>query len=404
MMIRRFLCLILLLLCPALALAEMNADYEPYTFPLKVNAKWYTGKAAIRAEDGTICLPLDALSLALGIDLPAASGDAVSFNGQTLDAGAFVSFGGSLYAQPETLKALSLNVYMNGESISYIDNFKALDYTWAQGNRVVAHALGGYENSAYVNSREAFLHNYERGYRVFEVDFLLSADEIPVAAHEWRDVYLMQYRDRAEGDEPYPPLTVEEFTGEYLLESQTGMTIDDVVQLMIEYPDIYMVTDTKETLETGLLIVFEEIIAAAEYYDPAVLDRFIPQIYNFDMYDPLFELYDWKSAIFTMYRVGSSVSPADVFDFTYQRGIKAITAPSNRSPNDFCAAVLESGGYVYLHTYNTLGEIDRLAKRSDIYGVYSDFLDPHVFDGMPVPLVIPQDALDAEAASAEYAE
>ena len=151
-----------------------------------------------------------------------------------------------------------------------------------------------------------------------------------------------------------------------------------------------------------MLIIFEEIIAAAEYYDPSVLGRIIPQIYNFDMYDPLFELYDWKSTVFTMYRIGSSTSPADVFDFTYQRGIKAITVPYNRSPNDFCAAVLESGGYVYLHTYNTLAEVDRLVRNREIYGLYSDFLDPHVLDGMSVPLVIPQDALDAEAASSEY--
>lgn len=393
------LCLALVCICLLPGLFNEQPVFQSYAFPLKVNAVWYTGKSPVLGEDGTIYLPLNSLSKMLDIAPPAQESGSASFNGYAITAGkdGVISCDGALYASMDALRALGLNAYYNQDSVSYVDNFVSLDYTWAENNRTVAHAMGGYDGHTYINSLEAFLYNYELGHRVFEVDFRISADNVLVAAHEWRDVYLMQYRAHASEEYPYPPLTVEEFTGEYLLESQTALTIDNVVELMIEYPDIYIITDTKETMDTNLMYVFEEIVSAAEYYDPSILNRIIPQIYSFDMYQPLFELYDWKSAIFTMYQIGSSISPSEVFDFTYSHGIKAITAPFNKSPGDFCRSIDETGGYVYLHTYNTLTDIASLAKSRSIYGVYTDFLPPDALDGFPDPLVIPQEAIDAEA-------
>lgn len=394
------LCLVLVGICVLPNLLEKQPAYQAYSFPLKVNNVWYQNESPVRREDGSIYLPLDALSGMLGIASPARDGRSASFIGQTITEGegGVISHNGVLYASTDTLSSLGLNVYLNLDSVSYVDNFTSFDYTWADNNRVVAHAMGGYDGYAYTNSLEAFLYNYELGHRVFEVDFAISADDVLIAAHQWPDVYLMQYRDPVivEEKETYPPLTVEEFTGEYFYEKQTPLTIDNVIELMIEYPDIYVVTDTKENMDGDLMYVFEEIIAAAEYYDPSVLDRIIPQLYTFDMYDPLFELYDWKSLILTLYRIGD-FHPSRVFDFAYRHGIKAITAPAGRSPAEFSQQILETGGYLYLHTYNTLAMLDPLAKTRSIYGVYTDYLTPDTFDDLPVPISIPQELLDAEA-------
>ena len=54
-----------------------------------------------------------------------------------------------------------------------------------EAHKVVAHAMGGINGYAYTNAWEAFVANYERGTRVFEVDFLLSKDDQLVARHEW---------------------------------------------------------------------------------------------------------------------------------------------------------------------------------------------------------------------------
>lgn len=385
---------------------ESQPVYHAYTHPFKVNNVWYNGASPLAGEDGTLYYPLSDLAGMLGIKGAALDKSSFVFGDYTLtekDDGVLFR-DGAWYASASRLEQCGLNLYINDHSVSYIDNFKSLDYTWAEHNRIVAHAMGGYDGHAYTNSLDAFLYNYELGHRVFEVDFLMSADNVLLAAHEWSDVYHMQYLESADPQNPHPPLTVDEFTGAYLYESLTPLTVDDVIQLMIDYPDIYIVTDSKEEFGDALMAAFEEIISAAEYYDPSVLDRIIPQIYSIQMYEPLFELYDWKSAIFTMYRVSSSTPVDDIFDFTYRHGIKAITAPSGRSPSDFCQKIHESGGYLYLHTYSDLASIEQLTRTRMIHGVYTDFLAPDAFDSMPDPLVIPQEAIDAEAArSAENA-
>lgn len=52
-------------------------------------------------------------------------------------------------------------------------------------HRVIAHAMGGINDKAYTNTKDAFIANYEQGTRIFEADLLLTSDEQLVARHEW---------------------------------------------------------------------------------------------------------------------------------------------------------------------------------------------------------------------------
>ena len=49
----------------------------------------------------------------------------------------------------------------------------------------VAHAMGGIDGRLYTNTREAFLQNYSRGFRVFELDLAMTTDSALVLAHDW---------------------------------------------------------------------------------------------------------------------------------------------------------------------------------------------------------------------------
>lgn len=53
---------------------------------------------------------------------------------------------------------------------------------------MVAHVLGGIDDKAYTNSKEALLYNYNLGHRAFEVDFSITSDEKLVCAHDWEHV------------------------------------------------------------------------------------------------------------------------------------------------------------------------------------------------------------------------
>lgn len=51
--------------------------------------------------------------------------------------------------------------------------------------RLIAHAMGSIRDQPYTNAYEAMIANYEKGTRVFEIDFMLTSDRKAVARHEW---------------------------------------------------------------------------------------------------------------------------------------------------------------------------------------------------------------------------
>jgi len=108
---------------------------------------------------------------------------------------------------------------------------RELDYAWASENRFIAHALGGIEGFAYTNSKEAFIKNYAAGHRVFEVDMIFTADERLVCSHDWNTY-------------GSPPNHLE-FLNTKIQGKFTPLALMDVLVLLCDYPDAYLVTDTK---------------------------------------------------------------------------------------------------------------------------------------------------------------
>ena len=56
---------------------------------------------------------------------------------------------------------------------------------WYEQNRLVAHALGAIEDKKETNSKEAFIHSWENGYKVLEADFSLTSDGVVVVRHDF---------------------------------------------------------------------------------------------------------------------------------------------------------------------------------------------------------------------------
>ena len=57
---------------------------------------------------------------------------------------------------------------------------------WVTSNPLIAHAFGGIDDKTYTNSLEAFQTNYDKGFRVFEVDLILTSDGGLAARHDWQ--------------------------------------------------------------------------------------------------------------------------------------------------------------------------------------------------------------------------
>lgn len=80
-----------------------------------------------------------------------------------------------------TIIVCSYFYFEKGSITNQLDYF---DYARDQ-NRFIAHAGGRIDGKNYTNSLEALNLNYERGFRLFELDIIQTSDGHYVAAHDW---------------------------------------------------------------------------------------------------------------------------------------------------------------------------------------------------------------------------
>jgi phosphoglycerol transferase MdoB-like AlkP superfamily enzyme/glycerophosphoryl diester phosphodiesterase len=240
---------------------------------------------------------------------------------------------------------------------------------WKHG--LIAHAMGGTEDGhTYTNSLEAFEENYAKGHRLFEVDLVLTRENILVARHDWlASTAAALEQESWNGDEPWP---YEMFINTKINRKYTPLSFSDIVNLMIEYPDIYIITDTKSVDSGEIRRQFQAIVEAANE-DAALLDRIIPQYYSPEMYYVVSEIYPFKNGLYTLYMTYDS--DQQIIDFMNQNSIEVVTIPTYRISQSFMENLLDHDKVVFVHTIND----QRLAQDLldvGVYGLYTDFLVP----------------------------
>lgn len=219
------------------------------------------------------------------------------------------------------------------------------DYSWIKGHKYVAHAFGAKGTKTYTNSLEAFNYNYDLGHRVFEVDFDLTNDNKTICCHDeewWRYI-----TNNENSDVEY---SYEVFKNTPLFTDYTPLDYMDIVNLLNEYPDIYIITDTKYSDELSVYKEFSQIVDYAKAVNPEVLDRIIPQIYTKEMLEYVMDVYNFKSIIFTLYQI--TWDAEDIAKFCIKSGIKFITVSEEIIEDDVIDLWNSVGINVALHTIN----------------------------------------------------
>jgi len=230
-----------------------------------------------------------------------------------------------------------------------------------KNNLIIAHALGGIKDVSGSNSREAFIENYKNGIRFFEVDLSMTMDGAVVAFH-----------DNNEGniglDKKLSQTTVEEFKQHKFLGKYTLLDFQDLLDLMREYPDSYIITDTKGDLHS----ILSPAVSLAKSYYPQALNRLIPQIYQERDLQTVNNLFDFKDLIYTLYR--SDASDDEVLRFVKNNGSK-ITGVTmwwdKRFNKNFKNQLQALDVGVFVHTVNNNEDIKKFIKEG--VGVYTDF-------------------------------
>lgn len=219
----------------------------------------------------------------------------------------------------------------------------------------VAHGLGAYGTHLVSNSADAMLFNYYNGQKVFEVDLIYTSDDVLIANHDWR-IGPMKYQRFVENNDKDDALSMISFA--------------ELVDYMVMYPDMYIVTDTKYIDQATYAKQFADINRILE--EKGVdKNRVIPQVYTIEMYNYLANKYDFGEYIWTLYQV--YYTDTEVVNLVKNTKISTITMGEPRVNQPFINKLKNMGLYTYVHTINDQDVANRYLQMG-LDGVYTDKL------------------------------
>lgn len=265
---------------------------------------------------------------------------------------------------------LSLTVLLagspaKGAAVTGSAGDQAPEGVWSD-SMVIAHRLGVTADGATgTNSREAFLNSCARGVWVMETDFMLTTDGGLAIRHDWNV--------KRNGK----PLAFT--TGNHLNTLSQGqytpLMAGDLLDLMMEYPQVWVVTDTKETDPELVRRQFRLLVEAADAVDarPA-LDRLVVQVYNTEMKELIEEIYPFENWILTVYLLPGDSDYGALADYCAANGIGTMTMPVTRLTRERAQQIHARGLKLYVHSFNSNlaapGEIEHaLSQGAD--GIYT---------------------------------
>lgn len=262
---------------------------------------------------------------------------------------------------------------------------------------VLAHEMGPTpQRDGYTSSLEAFNHNFERGFRVFEADFVRLADGSALAAHDGFEEAFGLTR-------PFDQVTRTDMASRQLHvngHAYTPLFSDDVVRLMREHPDIYVVLDTKDSD----VAIFARFLRDAGG-DPAVMERVIPHIYDQGQLNAVQDLYPVHSYMVALYRsqyygrlddnevvalVRANRAPGVMMWSGVRNPLLSLganMAQRRRYTDAFAGRLEANGAVVFVHSISAVREA-RAFKAKGV-GIYSSAPFPPYSESQP-EAVIPE--------------
>ena len=222
----------------------------------------------------------------------------------------------------------------------------------------IIHAGGEVGSYLGSNSLEALNNSHWKGFRVIEMDFVLSSDGKPVCLHNWSQYYSNQLGS--------VPVSAAEFTNVKIFNKFTSVTLDSLVAWLVMHPDVYIVTDVKD----NNVDVLHHIADA----HPEIISRIIPQIYQYDEYVPVRAM-GYSNIVLTLYRLPTYEDKVNCrynVEFAEKYSLLAVTADATLAKASFVNAYVTAGVPLYVHTVNDEAEQQKFFDMG-VTGVYTDY-------------------------------
>lgn len=243
-------------------------------------------------------------------------------------------------------------------------------FSWSN-YRTAAHALGGLDGKTYLNSRESFISSYKKGVRLFEVDLVKTLDGEWVCRHSWNQP-LGQWEEEGK-----KVLTKEEFLSAPLYGKYTPMSFEDLLLLLKEYPDAYVLLDSKQYSVRNYMKTLDDyseyVRTASELGVKEVLGQLIPEIYNEAMFAGTALLYNFPSYLYSLWQEYTPEELEEIGDFCKEKGIPAVTVYTEYWSEEVQRIFDDRGILVYVYTVNEPEDAKEYLRKGAA-GVCSDTL------------------------------
>lgn len=229
--------------------------------------------------------------------------------------------------------------------------------------RYIIHAAGEIDGTVGSNSAEGLANAYDAGDRYIELDFNFTADGYLACIHDWYTEYTSAIPENGHA------LTLAEFRAAKIYDRLTPLDLETLAAFMTSHEDLYIITDIKDDNLAGLSYI-------AETY-PALVERFIPQIYAGDEYDPVRAL-GYEYIIYTLYRLdwNSKTDTEALCAYAAGHPLLAFTFSYELCAVDGYVDGMRSAGIpLYIHTVNDLLEQEAYFAMG-ISGIYTDKVLP----------------------------
>ena len=255
-------------------------------------------------------------------------------------------------------------------------NFLSRKGDWL-GATSVAHSFGDLNGSTYVASYETFYQSYDEGFRAFEADFIFTSDGYVVCRHLWTDSNLQK------GISSSNIPTRDVFKSTLMYGQYTPITFTDLCELILNYPDIYIITDTK-TLDTDENVSYftEMVKEAKEAGMEEALDHIVLSVFSKSMLEPILEIYPFKNIIYATYIDwdGNITAFQNYCRWCGNNGVDSISMWSFNY-NESVQSIADYYGIdVYVHTVNDADEA-RNYLAMGARGIYTDSITPEQLEG-----------------------
>ena len=212
---------------------------------------------------------------------------------------------------------------------------------------------------------------YRQGVRLFELDLSRTSDGVWVCRHNWNEP-MGQWKGTGK-----KVLTEKQFTSHKIYGKYTPMTLEDFFLLLKDYPDAFVMIDSKQYSLRNYQRTLEDYCEYVEIARAAgaeeVLDQIIPEIYSEAMFPGTAMIYSFPSYIYSLWQEYSTEDLEEIALFCKDKGIPAATIYWEYWSGEAEEIFEKQGIRLYVYTVNDRNQArEYLTEGAE--GICTDFL------------------------------